>query len=421
MEGDDTATEESVCLGKLTKSKNNFWFPMRKNSTSSQNRNFLLDCKQGTGKTSLIMLLLYELYKLYMDTNCEYGALPIVFSPLFEFANIIYESKDHNLGIDRSPEGVDSLQYCFFMSNPPEDNKDITILYVDFNELTVEDIASFGGYNENNEILGHLQKLLEDLKQSKPDYDIDDFIDSVRDYKPLYNALYYVFTRLRKQRFFDKSFTKFNWFDAIKQKKPIVINFGDINVRNVYNSITGYLLKKLFALSNVYYNAYTKRDRIRKIEEKGEKSNETLSEDELFLINNFYIALFFEESHQILYQLGGGCNLENYPAHYTYKQISDLLGRKKGFKYNFLVTQRIMELYKYFRKQQNFLVIGSEVYSDDIDYMLKEMRFPKKSIPHIISLGKFCFSIIDVVSLQANKRDSIVKFQAFRSPCGQLN
>ncbi len=413
--------EEAVCLGKLTLSKKNFWFPIRANSTSSQNRNYLIDAKMGTGKTNLIMLWVFELYKLYMETECQFGALPIIFSPLFEFSNLLYESKDDNLGPDREPEGIECLQYCFQMSNPPEDNKDVVVIYVEFNELTIEDLASFAGYNEGNRILGHLQKMMEDLKKQKSDYDIDDFIEAVRDYKPLYDALYYVFTKLKRQGFFDKKYTKFDWFDAIKQKKPIIFNFGDINVTTIYNTITGYLLRKLLTFSNVYYNAYTKKDRIRRAEEKGEKTDEKLSDDEEFLVKNFYLALFFEESHQILYRIAGNPNLENYPAHYSYRQISDLLGRKKGFKYNFLVTQRIMELYKYFRKQQNFLILGSEVYLDDIDYMLKEMRFPNKAIPFIVSLQKYCFSIIDVISLQSNKRDSIVKFKAFRSPAGQMN
>src|SRR3990167_4504846 len=194
-------TEIPVSLGKLLKSKEDFWFGILPNSTSSQNRNFLLDAKQGTGKTNMTELFVYELYRLYMETDGEYGALPIVFSPLFEYSNIRYESSDQNLGPERDPEGLESLQYCFEMSNPPPDDKTLTVIYVDFNDLTIEDLVSFAGLNENTQVLGHLQKLFEDLRKTKPDYDIDDFIESMRESKPLYDALYYIFTKLKKRGF----------------------------------------------------------------------------------------------------------------------------------------------------------------------------------------------------------------------------
>lgn len=412
---------EEICLGKLIKSDKNFWFPINKNSTSSQNRNFLFDCKMGSGKTNLLMVFLYELYNLYLESDGEYGALPIIFSPLFEFSNLRLESKDNNLGPDREPESLEVLNYCFEMSNPPIGDEGIQIIYVPFHELSIEDIASFAGYSNDNRILGHLLKLSEEMRKTKPQYEIDDFIDRMRDYKPLYDALYYAFTRLKRNGFFNPKYHKFDFYEALKQKKPIIFNFGDINVRDIYNTLTGFFLRKLFEISTEYYNAYTKKDRIEKAEKDGKKTEEVLSEKEKFLIENFYIALIFEESHQILFQLSGGSNIQNYPAHFTYKQISDLLGRKRGFKYNYLVTQRIMELYKYFRKQQNFLVVGNEVNQDDIDYMLKEMRFPKESLKHIINLPKFGFSIIDVSALSSKKDGSVVKFKAWRAPAGMPN
>ena len=274
--------------------------------------------------------------------------------------------------------------------------------------------------NENTQVLGHLQKMLEALKKQKPNYDINDFIEELQDFKPLYDALYYVFTKLKRKGFFNSKYHKFDWMEALRQRKPMVFNFGDINVRDIYNTLTGYFLRKLFELSNMYYNAYTKKERIERSKLSGEISTEVLSEDEEWLINNFYLSIFMEESHQIVYALSGNPNLENYPAHYTYKQISDLLGRKKGFKYNFLITQRIMEIYKYFRNQQNFLIVGSEVYAEDVDFMVKEMHFPKNAIAQLINLPKFGFSIIDVHALRARRKESVVKFLSWRSPCGQF-
>jgi len=289
-------TEVAVSLGKLIQSKEDFWFPIFSNSTSSQNRNFLFDAKQGTGKTNCIMLFLYELYRIYIDTDSEYGALPIVFSPLFEFSNIRFESVDHNLGPERDPEGIESLQYCFEMSNPPPDDKGITIIYIDFNDLAIEDIVSFVGMNENTQVLGHLQKMLEALKKQKPNYDINDFIEELQDFKPLYDALYYVFTKLKRKGFFNSKYHKFDWMEALRQRKPMVFNFGDINVRDIYNTLTGYFLRKLFELSNMYYNAYTKKERIERSKLSGEISTEVLSEDEEWLINNFYLSIFIQLS-----------------------------------------------------------------------------------------------------------------------------
>lgn len=411
---------EYIALGKYIMKKDEFVFEIPENTTGSQNKNFLLLCKQGSGKTNLLQLIMFKLYKKYIDTDSKFGAIPIVFSPLFEFSNISLESKDNNLPPEDVPEPLDSLQYCFEMSNPPKDDENIKIIYIPFSELTIEDIASFAGYSNDNKVLGHLQKLIEDLKSEyKDEYDIDTFINKLRDYKPLYDALYYVFTKLRSQGFFNKKYQRFNWLESIKERKPIIFNFGDINIKTLYNTITGYLLRKLFELSNVYYNAYTKRDRMERAKDKGIETTEVMTDDEKFLIDNFYVALFFEESHQILYQ-SQSLNLNSCPAHYSYKQISDLLGRKKGFKYNFLVTQRIMELYIYFRKQSNYLIIGSEVYDDDINYMIKEMKFPKQAIPMIVGLPKYSFSLVNSAKMQARKDGSIAKFSAYRSPCGQL-
>src|SRR3990167_4833795 len=176
----------AISLGKLLNSKEDFWFPIFSNSTSSQNRNFLLDAKQGSGKTNLTEVFIYELYRLYIESDSEYGALPIIFSPLFEYSNMRYESTDHNLGPDRDPEGVDSIQLCFEMSNPPPDDTGLTIIYVEFSDLTIEDLVSFAGLNENTEVLGRLQKMLERLSKIKPNYNIDDFIEELQDDKPLY-------------------------------------------------------------------------------------------------------------------------------------------------------------------------------------------------------------------------------------------
>lgn len=400
-----------ILLGRTTDSKEPFELELERNTSGSQNMNGLLLCQQGGGKTNLLMALIFGLHKAYMSSDSEYGALPIVFSPLFEFDKLRLPSARDNLPPEQEPEGLDVLSYTFQVAEPPVNSQAITI-YFPFRDLTVEDIAGFAGFSEDKRILGFIQKLIEKLQKFNPGYGIDDFIKEVEEEKALKDALYYVFTKLRKSGLFDASYHEFDWYESLKERKPIIFNFGSINTRDMYSTLTGILLRKLWLLSYEYDSAVNKSLRIQN------GAEEVLSEREQFLVDHFYIALIFEESHQIFWNTTS-TQLISFPSHFAYKQISDLLGRKKGFKYNFLVTQRIMELYKYFRKQHHKLLLGYLLYEDDKEYMRTELRFPEEDIDIMCSLKKFSFTLVDVNEYKNHQSDSVTKIKIYRSPCGQ--
>ncbi len=406
-------------IGSLRKSKLPYNLILPENLTTTLNQNFLMLAKQGTGKTNILMNFVYTLEKSYLENESQFGAIPIVFSPLFEFTQLGIPSKNENLAVNQVPEGLKALQFTFKISNPPED-MDIRILGIRFRDLTQEDICAFAGFSGDLKILGNVQKLLERMRKEMPNYNIYDFLEKVYEDKPLKDALYYVFSKLNEEGFFDESLEPIDWLSWIKERKPIIFNFGEIDDKFTYNSLVGILLAGLWKLSNKFYNAYLKNQRLedRRNSNLPISENFLLTEDEKFLLKNFWIALFFDEAHQIFHATKS-TDLKYYPAHSYYKKISDLMGRKRGFKYNFLVTQKCMELYYGFRKSFTKLFVGSLVFQNDKDYMNVDLAIKKDHVGIICSLNKYEWAVVNLDKYHSNFAKCVSKFKSYLSPCGQ--
>jgi len=407
-------------IGYLRKSKISFDLVLPENLSSTMNQNFLILARQGTGKSNLYMNIIYSLMKAYWEENSHYGAIPIVFSPLFEFTQMNLPSKTENLAPHQNPEGIDCLQFTFKIANPPPDS-DVRVLGIRFRDLTQEDICSFAGFSGDVKILGSVQKLLMKLRTEKPEYTIVDFLDWVWEEKPLKDALYYVFSKLRDDGFFDEDLEKIDWVGWIRERKPIIFNFGEIDDKFIYNSITGILLDGLWKVSNKYYNAYLKYQRLKNRKSNNEEIREKdkLTDDESFLLSNFTIALFFDEAHQIFHATKS-TELKYFPAHSFYKKISDLMGRKRGFKYNFLITQKCMELYYGFRKSFTYLYVGSIIFQNDKDYMITELGMKKDDVSVTCRLNKYEWAVVNLDKYHSEIAKCIVKFKAYLSPAGQV-
>jgi hypothetical protein len=406
-------------IGYLRKKKTSYNLVFPENLTTTMNQNFLMLARQGTGKTNLYMNIIYSLIKAYLEEESHFGAIPIVFSPLFEFTQMNLPSKNENLAPSQNPEGIECLQFTFRIANPPPDS-DVRILGIDFRELTQEDICAFAGFSGDLKILGSVQKLLMKLRLEKPEYTIDDFLDWVWEEKPLKDALYYVFSKLRDDGFFDEDLEKIDWMTWLKERKPIIFNFGEIDDKFIYNSITGILLSGLWKVSNKFYNAYLKYQRLKNKKANGGVINEKdkLTEDEAFLLENFTIALLFDEAHQIFHATKS-TELKYFPAHSYYKKISDLMGRKRGFKYNFLITQKCMELYYGFRKSFTALYVGSVIFQNDKEYMITELGISKDNVGAICRLNKYEWAVVNLDKYSSRVAKCVSKFKAYLSPCGQ--
>jgi len=411
--------EVKKIIGAKRQSKTPFNLVFPENKTTTLNQNLILLARQGTGKSNLLMGIVYQLIKAYIEEDSRFGAIPIVFAPLFELTQLTYPSKNENLAPYQVSEGIDCLQFSFKIANPPEDS-DIRIIGLDFNKLTQEDICAFAGFSGDLKVLGNVQKILISLKKDKPNYDIDDFLEIMWEDKSLRDALYYVFSRLKEEGFFDSNLEQIDWMSWIRERKPIIFNFGDIDDKFLYNSITGILLGGLWDLSIKFYNAFQKSQRLSDRRIKGLEIEEKhlLDDDDEFLLKNFWIALLFDEAHQI-FNATKSTELKYFPAHYYYKKISDLMGRKRGFKYNLLVTQKIMELYYGFRKSFNSLYLGSIVYQNDRDYMNSELGIKKDDIGVICRLRKYEWAVVNLDRYHSKLPRSVAKFKAYLSPAGQ--
>jgi hypothetical protein len=413
-------SSKTKAIGFLRKSKKVYSISMPENKTTTMNQNFMFLARQGTGKTNMFMSFISALYTTYIDSESLYGAIPVVFAPLFEFTQLSLPSKNQDLAPHTSPQSLDCLQFTFKIANPPPD-LDVRVIGIDFSSLTQEDICSFAGYSGDIKILGAVQKLLEKLTLDHGgDYTITDFLAAVWEDKPLKDALYYVFSKLKAEGFFDESLERIDWLSWIKERKPIIFNFGEIDDKFTYNALAGILLHGLWDVSNKFYSAFLKQQRLDRLIEEGKeiKPNYLLSEDEKFLLKNFWIAIFMDEAHQIL-NATKSQELKYFPAHAYYKKISDLMGRKRGFKYNLLVTQKCMELYYGFRKSFNKLYVGSSTFTNDKQYMNQELTISPKDVMEICELKKFEWAIVDLDMYQTRRLQSVTKIRAYLSPSGQ--
>ena len=396
-------------LGVNRISKNTFYYNFPQNSDQFIRTGLFLS-HQGDGKTNLLQSLVYGYKKAFDETKGKCGAIPIVFSILFEWTQINYPSKDDNVSPELEPDGIEAIQYTFQLANPPEEEKKLEIVSIPFCDLTVEDLALFCGLRSNKE-LGIIAKYVKFLKKEKPDYTIDDFIDYIVEDKGVADALYYVFDKLRGEGFFNQDYLKFDWYNAIKQRKPIVFNLGEIDNVNLLQGIAGYLLRTLFDLATIYYNAK------RKYYTTGRKKS-SLTEKERFLVENFNVALIFEEAHSFFMPNPSRMLLSS-PATDYFRRITSQLGRKRGFKYSWLVTTNVMFIYDQLRKTDE-LIFGSRITADDWIFMDKELQIPRKIIEKISKNPKFGFCIMDPDRVRRLQTPCISLIRSYRSPCGML-
>ena len=158
-------------LGKILPSKKKtFNFIIEENSDDLK-VNFFLLSKQGTGKTNMLMLKVFYLYKAFIESGGKEGCIPIIFAPMFEYAKMSVptnlENKEGKTPTGAKPQGIESLQYAFAMSNVPEYIKeDINLIALDFTSLTTEDIGVFAGISGNLDALGRVGKILAKLKEA---------------------------------------------------------------------------------------------------------------------------------------------------------------------------------------------------------------------------------------------------------------
>lgn len=417
-------------------SRSLFNFQIPANDPDAKTNIFLLG-KQGIGKTNIISLFMFFMFMLYEKTKAKHGCIPIIFSPLFEYTKLKHKTvlKSGLFPPNANAQGMDAIHYSFKMANvPPYLEDQIKIVRLDFKELTTEDIGTFGNIMGNEDALGRVDKILEAIEADYgPNYSVDEFLEAVQEDKAVYNALYYIFKRLKQNGLFDESISVFDWEDALRQKKPICFHFGEIEDESSLQALTGILLRKLFKLSNKYINAVYKKVNI----ESQKDSELLLTEDEKWFLDNFVIGLFFEEAHRFFPPTTTKV-LRSFPASKYFKLISMALGRKRNFKFNFLVSQRLELIFKEFRTEFDYLFTGSKVDATDKKFLYGMFRqvVPTAAdsnylVAQVCANQRFEFTAIDVnkLSVFVSKSQAkepigdndfpLTKFKAFVSPCGQ--
>lgn len=411
-----------------------FWLDIPPNTPDAKTAVFALG-KQGVGKTNILMLLVYFFHKLFIETKAQYGCIPVVFAPFWEWANLNTKTdldkleekikKRPRLPPDVDAEAMDAKIFSFKMANIPEHfESNVTAIAIDFNQLTTEDIGVFAGKQENEEALGKIEKLLERIHKNHGKVTIDLFLSAVNpqasddgkepNVPSLYDGLYYTFKRLKEAGLFTDGAKKFDWFEVLQDKKPVVFCFGDINDSLILQALAGFFMRSLFDLSIEYNNAVDK-----------DKKGMALSERERWLAENFVIGLLFEEAHRFFPPTTVKV-LKSFPAHDIFRMISAQLGRKKGFKYTILISQRREFIYKEFRSEFDWLLLGSKIdFSDKEDIY----RMVKKIIPDpdlaaeftvaICKNSRFEWSLTDVNKLTNLEKGCAVRLKTFVAPCGQ--
>lgn len=416
-----------------------FNFQIPKNTSESKTNIFMLG-KQGIGKSNLISLFVFFMHRLYLETKGEFGCIPILFSPLFEYVKLKEKSilKSGKYPPHGKPQGLDAIHYSFKMGNIPDYlQKEIKIVRLRFSDLTTEDIGTFANVLGKEGALGLIDKLLEELRGNVGEnYTVKDFLSFVREQQgDVFNALYYVFKRLNENGLFDAELEEFDWLKALKQRKPICFNFGEIDDESILQALTGILLRHLFQLSTKYINAVYKTVNLQKL--KKDNPEKYLNEEERWFLHNFVIGLFFEEAHQFFPPTTTKV-LRSFPASKYFKLISMAMGRKRNFKFNFIVSQRLELLYKEFRTEFDELFTGSKVDANDktaLGLMFQQIIANSKDVRVLIALicgnKKFEFTMTDLNALTSiisklERKEELTsndaplhKFKAFIAPCGQ--
>jgi len=427
-------------LGIISSSGSIYNFPVPQNTPSAKTNCFMLG-KQGTGKSNLLLLFVNYMFELYKKTSGKHGCIPIIFAPTFEYSKLKEKSTAKGILPPKTePHGIDAVHYSFKMAGiPPYLEKEIKVVSLKFSELTTEDIGIFANQMGNQEALGRIDKILEGLeKDHGSDYSVDHFLSVIKEDKNVYNALYYIFRRLKLNGLFESDDGDFDWETVLRERKPVCFHFGEIEDSSIMQALAGILLRKLFRLSNDYINAVYKKVNLQNL---GHDPSKYMSERELWFLDNFVIGLFFEEAHQFFPPTPSRI-LRSFPAHHYFKLISMALGRKRNFKFNFLVSQRLQLIYDAFRTDYDFLFTGSKVDTTDKIALSAVFKLIVPSaqdvsflVTSICANEKYEFTSINlnylnnyVSKLQRRERgeDVVIKndelpgvqFKAFLSPCG---
>ncbi len=340
------------------------------------------------------------------------------------------ESSYDNLPPGMQPVKLETLQYTFFISNP-EEGSVCEIIAIPFSDLSVEDLAMFCN-TSNLQDLGKIKKFVKEIKEGytisektpdgkkkeiivpgKEDYGVEDFLEYIEKKSGVGDSLFYIVSTLRDSGFFDtEKYKGFNWEKSISQNKPIIFNFGDVDESYLYQAICGYLLRKLWQLSNKYREAVIKYNNLK----ESNSEQDILTKEQKQLLKYFHIALLFEEAHQF-FPATTSRVLLSFPAHNYFRKISGQLGRKRGFKYNFLITQAVEYLYDTFRNKPDYIFLGSKLGIDDREWLHKDIKLKEDHIAKLLNLRKFCFCIIDPLMYHNRNLNWATKFKCFRSPC----
>ncbi len=394
-----------------------------KNLTTTPSRNYLMIATQGSGKTNVLMLFCYQEFTLWKETGNQYGALPIIFAPTFEFMQMEVPSKAVNLPPGVEPQGIECVNITFPICDPIKNDRLQTCSF-DFGSFEPRDILGFTDIQDEDKYLGAIKKLIERIENGYEkgrgkdklfipprDFTLKSFLEEVRDDASLKDALYYVFTELKKAGMFDTGkYPALNIRELILQKKPIIFHFGDLDERQRMSGIAGIILKELWQISNIFYNAYLKQ-----------QAKQPLDEFEQFLIDHWTIMLIMEEAHQILYATkSSGMALESkHPSHYWFKKITALMGRKRGFKRSMIVTQKFMEIFYGIRTTFDDLILGSTIYPDDKVFLEQDLKIDQDHINKMTRLPKFAWAFVDIQAYQKRKKKCVAKVRCYLSPCGQ--
>jgi len=430
-----------VPIGYKIKTGDDYHLTIQENKIATMNQNFFLISSQGSGKSNLLQLFASQLFKVYIESDGKYGCIPIIFAPTFEYMKISLPSRALNLPPQTEAEGLPCLHITFPCCEPPVMEGLVPVTF-DFNSLSIEDIGAFAGLAVNNK-LGFIQKIIEMLKYGydldveeeeevelkgggtkmrkvkrkvhiapKPNYTVDDFIEQVQEGShETKDALYYVFTKLREMKVFDVG-NRFDIRKFILQKKPIVFHFGDLDDKNIISALSGLIMRELWEVGKDFFNASLKK-------QNGEK----LSEYEEFLLIWWTVGLFLDEAYNIIYQTkSSGLAMDSkHPAHVWFKKITALMGRKRGFKYSFIITQKFMEIYFGVRTSFHSLILGNSIYPDDKEFLEMDLHINQDHINKLTSLPKYSWTMLDIDAYQKRKRGCAVKFKSYLSPCGQTS
>lgn len=393
------------------------------NKTTTQNRNYFCIATQSSGKTNLLMLLLTMLYNLFVNSSFKFGALPIVFAPSFEFMQIESPSKSKNMPPNIEPEGINCSHITFPICEPIRNPK-LNVYSFDFSSFDERMILGFTDLRDEDKYFGAIKKLIGRIKNGYTkgkwknkivmpprEFNLKNFIDEVREDSQLKDTLFHVFTDLRDKGMFDtKKYPALDLKKIVVNCKPIIFHFGDLDERQRISGIAGIILKQLWDISTIYYNAHLKK-----------QDNQKLDEFEEFLLVHWTVALLMDEAHQILYATkSGGMALESkHPSHYWFKKITALMGRKRGYKYSFIVTQKFMEIFYGIRTTFDELIIGQTVYPDDKVFLEQDLKIRPNHITKMTRLPRFCWTFLNIDRYQKRRKKCASKVRVFLSPAGQ--